>query len=261
MTVRDTPWPAGTPCWIDLSTSDIEAAKTFYGSLFGWELQVGGEDTGGYVTAEIGGKAVAGLMGQMPGSARQPPVWTTYFATDDADATLAKITAAGGSVIVQPMDVLDIGRMAIAVDPTGGAFGLWQARSFSGAQLANEPNSFTWNELYTRDFGKAKEFYAAVFGFTLTDVAPGMDYVTMDVEGKPVGGIGAMPDGVPAGVPAHWRVYFAVDDTDQTLEQATKLGGKVLDPAKDSPFGRWGDAADGQGAQFSVIKLPPAQEG
>ena len=257
MTVRDTPWPAGAPCWIDLSTSDIEAAKTFYRGLFGWQLRPGGEETGGYVTAEIGGKAVAGLMAQMPGQEGQPPAWTTYLATEDADATVAKITGAGGSVIVEPMDVLDIGRMAVLADPAGAVFGLWQARTFSGAQLANEPGSFTWNELYTRDFARAKEFYADVFGYTLSPV-PDMDYVTIDLDGSPVGGIGAMPDGVPAQTPSHWRVYFAVDDADQTLEQVGKLGGKVLDPAHDSPYGRWGDAADGQGAPFSVIK-PPAE--
>lgn len=260
MTVRDTPWAPGTPCWVDLMTSDIEAAKTFYGGLFGWQLEVGGEDTGGYVTADVDGRAVAGLMAQMPGSEGQPPTWTTYFATEDIEATVAKLTAAGGSVMLEPMDVLDIGRMAVAADPSGGVFGLWQARTFNGVQLANEPRSLTWNELYTRDFEAAKTFYAAVFGYTLTEVAPGMDYVTIDLDGRPAGGIGAMPDGVPAEVPAHWRVYFAVDDTDQTLEHVTKLGGTVLEPAHDSPYGRWGDAADGQGAQFSVIKPPSPAE-
>lgn len=261
MTVRDTPWPAGTPCWIDLSTSDIESAKAFYGDLFGWQLQVGGEETGGYVMAELGGKAVAGLMAQMPESQGQPSVWTTYFATDDADATLAKITEAGGTVVVPAMDVLDIGRMAIAADPTGGAFGLWQPRTFGGAQLANEHATFTWNELYTRDFERAKEFYATVFGYTLSDVGGGMQYVTIDVDGRAVGGIGAMPEGAPAGTPAHWRVYFAVDDADQALEHVSKLGGEVLEAAHDSPYGRWGDAADGQGARFSLIKPPESAQG
>lgn len=260
MTVRDTPWSAGTPCWIDLNTSDIEAAKEFYGDLFGWQLQVGGEETGGYVMAELGGKAVAGLMGQMPESQGQPSVWTTYFATEDADATLAKITEAGGTMVVPGMDVLDIGRMAIAADPTGGAFGLWQARAFGGAQLANEHASFTWNELYTRDFERAKEFYRAVFGYTLSDVGGGMQYVTMDLDGSPVGGIGAMPEGAPADTPSHWRVYFAVDDVDQVLEHVTKLGGQVLKPAQDSPYGRWADVADGQGARFTLVKPPESAQ-
>lgn len=260
MTVRDTPWAPGTPCWIDLNTSDIEAAKTFYGGLFGWQLQVSGEETGGYVVAEIGGHAVAGLMGQMPESAGQPSVWMTYFATEDADATVTKITDAGGTIVVEPMDVLDIGRMVVALDPTGAPFGLWQARSFSGAQLANEPGAYTWNELYTRDFARAKEFYGAVFGYTLSDVAPGMDYVTIDLDGRPVGGIGAMPADAPSDAASNWRVYFFVEDTDQAVEQATKLGGKVVQAAQDSPYGRWADVADGQGARFSVIK-PPAEAG
>lgn len=258
MSVHETPWPAGTPCWIDLNASDLETAKAFYADLFGWQFQVGGEETGGYVIAEVGGRAVAGLMGAMPGQEPQAPAWTTYFAADDADATAAKITEAGGTVVVAPMDVLDIGRMAVAVDPTGGAFGLWQARTFTGAQLANEPGSFTWNELVTRDFERATAFYRAVFGYTFTDMSGGgMQYCTIDIDGRPVGGLGSLPAEVPDSVPAHWRVYFAVDDADTTLEHAVKLGGTLLRPAEDMPYGRWGDAADPQGASFSVIKPAP----
>lgn len=107
----------------------------------------------------------------------------------------------------------------------------------------------------TRDFEAAKAFYAAVFGHTFTDMSSGdMQYCTLDLDGRPCGGLGSMPPGVPAEVPPHWRLYFAVDDADATL---ARLGGTVLRPAEDMPYGRWGDAADGQGATFSVIKSAP----
>src|SRR5262249_33457197 len=201
------------------------------------------------------------LMREMRARRGRPCVWTPDFATEDAGATLAKISEAGGAVVVPTMDGLDIGRMAIAADPTGGAFGLWQARAFGGAQLANEHASFTWNELYTRDFERAKEFYRAVFGYTLSDLGGGMQYVTIDLDGSPVGGIRAMPEDAPAKTPSHWRVYFAVDDADQAVEHVSKLGGQVLKPAQDSPYGRWADVADGQGANFTLVKPPESAQG
>jgi predicted enzyme related to lactoylglutathione lyase len=254
MTERDTPWPAGTPCWVDLMTTDLEAAKGFYPPLFGWQLTVGPPETGGYAVADIGGRAVAGL-GAMQEGMQHPPVWTTYLATEDAAATAEQITAAGGQVVMGPMDVMDIGVMAVAQDPTGATFGLWQAKSRTGIELANETGSLTWNELMTRDYAAAKDFYASVFGYTYTDMsADGFQYSTTELDGNTVGGIGALPAEVPAQVPAHWRVYFAVDDADATVAAVTQAGGSVLRPAADMPYGRHADVADPQGAAFSVIK-------
>lgn len=254
MTERDTAWPAGTPCWVDLMTTDLQAAQEFYAPLFGWQLAVGPPETGGYTVADVGGRAVAGL-GAMQGGMEHPPVWTTYLATEDAAATAQAITAAGGQVLMEPMDVMHLGVMVVAQDPTGATFGVWQAKARTGVELANETGSLTWNELMTRDYAAAKDFYAAVFGYTYTEMgAGGFDYSTAEVDGTTIGGIGGLPAEVPPEVPAHWRVYFAVDDADATLEAVTQAGGSVLSPATDMPYGRHADVADPQGAAFSIIK-------
>ena len=117
----------GTPCWVDLMTTDLEAAKRFYTDLFGWEYIDTGEMGGGYQLAMKSGKLVAGIGGQMPGQTG-PAVWTTYLWADDADAVGERVAKAGGNVIMGPMDVPGAGRMSIAVDPTGAAFGVWQGR-------------------------------------------------------------------------------------------------------------------------------------
>lgn len=254
MTERDTAWPAGTPCWVDLFTTDLGAAKQFYGPLLGWHLTDGPPETGGYVLADIGGRAVAGLMGMQSGM-EHPSVWTTYLATDDAAATAAQITSAGGRVVMDVMDVMDLGVMAVAQDPTGGTFGIWQSKAHTGVRLANETGSLTWNELMTRDFAAAKDFYATVFGYAYTDLSSdGFEYATIEVDGTTVAGMGVLPAEVPAQAPAHWRVYFAVADADAAVEALTQAGGSVLRPASDMPYGRHADVADAQGAMFSIIK-------
>jgi predicted enzyme related to lactoylglutathione lyase len=261
MVTRDTPWPAGYPCWVDLMTSDVDAAKEFYRGLLGWDLVDAGPDAGGYHMAQLGGRSVAGVGPMMSGQEGHPSVWTTYLASDDVDATCEKVTANGGVVLAPPFDVLDVGRMAIVQDPTGATFGIWTARKHIGAELASEPGALCWNELMTRDYDRAKAFYGAVFGHTFTEIGGGdFQYSTVDVDGRPVGGLGTLPAEVPKEVPAHWRVYFAVDDTDEALSRAASLGGAILRPAEDMPYGRWGDASDGQGAMFSLIKPVPAPE-
>lgn len=252
MTVRDTPWPDGTPCWVDLMTTDAEAARAFYAELFGWDLAVGPEETGFYAMATIGDRTVCGIGGMQ--GMEHPPVWTTYLATGDAEDTCDAIARAGGTIIAPTMDVMEFGRMAVAQDPSGGTFGLWQAKSHTGFTIANDSNTVTWNELMTRDYSAALEFYAAVFSFSYTDIGAGFDYSTVEVSGNTVGGLGALPEAVPAEVPPHWRVYFAVDDCDAAVEKVQSLGGSVLRPAADMPYGRHADVADPQGAMFSVIK-------
>jgi predicted enzyme related to lactoylglutathione lyase len=157
------------------------------------------------------------------------------------------------------MDVMEFGRMAFVGAPGGGVFGLWQAGIHNGIALANEPGALTWNEFMTRDYEGAKRFFAEAFGYTYTDMGGGgFEYSTIEVEGKTVGGIGGMPAEVPAEVPAHWRVYFSVENCDQYVERVTELGGRLLRPAQDSPYGRMADVADPQGAPFSIIQPPEA---
>lgn len=253
MTTRDTAWSPGTPCWVDLMTPDQEAARAFYGALFGWQIDVGPEETGYYGMASVDGRNVAGIGGMM--GMDHPPVWNTYLATADADATSKAVEAAGGSVVAPAMDVMDFGRMAFAQVPSGGVFGYWQAGTHTGVGLANEPNSLSWNEFMTRDYAGAKDFYAQVFGYTYTDMSgDGFEYSMIEVDGNTVGGIGGLPAEVPAHVPPHWRIYFAVDDCDAAAAKVTELGGAVHSPPRDMPYGRHADVADPQGAMFSLIK-------
>jgi uncharacterized protein len=251
VSTRDERWPAGTPSWVDLATSDREAAWGFYGTVFGWKIVDTGEEFGHYGMAEIDGRSVAGLAGAMPGDP-SPPHWTTYLASDDADATAGAITANGGTVVFGPTDIGEQGRMLVASDPTGAFFGVWQAGRHIGATLVNEPGAVVWNQLNTGDVARAREFYAAVFGYTYQLGDDGS--VTIDGAG-PGGVIGGMSslDGFPPGVPPHWGVFFSVADADASAEAIAGGGGQVQSGPMDMPFGRMAVAADPQGAVFAVI--------
>src|SRR3954453_16226963 len=154
----------GTPSWVELSSPDTDASAAFYGGVMGWSATEPGpvEETGGYRLFQEGDARVAGLMGHMQEG--QPTAWATYISVADADETAAKVSAGGGNVIVEPMDVMDIGRMAFFTDPGGAAFGVWQPRSFAGADLVNEPNSLCWNEVATPAVQAGGAFYPAAFG-------------------------------------------------------------------------------------------------
>jgi uncharacterized protein len=256
MTERDTPWPEGTPCWIDLMVPDTKRAAEFYGPLFGWELADQGAEFGHYLIAQLGGRGVGGIGPNPPGAEAAPSVWTTYLAVADADATAAKITEAGGQLMMPPGDVGPAGRLAVAADPTGAVFGIWQAGETTGVQIANVPGALTWNECMTRDFEAAKAFYAAVFGYGYDDMSSDeFSYATLKVGDSIVGGMGGLPASVPAEVPPHWETYFGVADTDATVAQLTTLGGGVLREAADSPYGRMAQVIDDQGVPFSVISV------
>ena len=168
MPTRDTAWPNGTPCWIDYGAADVDAAKIFYTDVLGWTYTGGEPEYGGYLTCEVNGRAAAGLAPQMDPS--DPPRWTTYFATDDADATAARITEAGGTVLVAPMDVGPMGRMAIALDRQGNVFGLWQAAEHTGVRIHDEPGALVWTEAAVDDQHGARAFYSAVFGFHFDEI-------------------------------------------------------------------------------------------
>jgi uncharacterized protein len=254
MVQRDTPWPAGTPCWVDLGTDDVARATTFYSTLFGWDTQVGPPEAGGYVMCQIQGKAVAGIGPKM-GPSEVPTAWTTYLASDDVDATTSKVTAAGGAVLAEPFDVMDVGRMSVAADPAGAVFGIWQARAHTGMQLANVPGAVCWNENMSRGFDANKAFYKAVFGYQYDDMSgDGFSYATFKTTGNELGGIGDLGDAAPD-APAHWTTYFGVANADQAIDVATNLGGTVLRPAWDTPYGRMAMLADDQGAAFALMAM------
>jgi predicted enzyme related to lactoylglutathione lyase len=249
MVVRDTPWPAGTPGWVDLTVDDMAKATAFYSALFGWDIAVEeAPEAGGYAMARKDGKDVAGLGPKQDPA--MPSVWTTYLAVDDVDATVGRIKDAGGQVVMPPLDVLEHGRMALAVDPGGAVFGLWQSGTHNGMQLANAPGAVVWNENLTTEFETNKVFYGAVFGYTYEDVGDDtMVYAMLQVNGNTVGGIGEPPPGVPA----HWSTYFEVEDTDQAVARITELGGSVTSPPMDTPWGRMASVTDDQGCAFAVI--------
>jgi predicted enzyme related to lactoylglutathione lyase len=247
----------GTPSWIELSSPDPDASASFYHELMGWSATEPGpaDQTGGYRMFQQGDKNIAGLMGHM--QADQPTAWATYISVGDADQTAQKVNAAGGSVMVEPMDVMDLGRMAIFADPTGAVFGVWQPRNFAGADLVNEPNSLCWNEVMTRDADADKAFYPAVFGWDAGrpsfEGAP--DYTVWELGGKPVGGMMQMSDEMfPAEVPPHWGVCFAVADADATVAKARELGASVTVEPVDMPIGRFAGLIDPQGAAFTVMQ-------
>jgi uncharacterized protein len=247
----------GTPSWVDLASPDVDASRRFYGDLFGWEAWIAPQpEAGGYTIFLKNGKQVAGLGGIfMEG---QPPAWSTYVSTDDADSTAQKVRDAGGQVIVEPFDVMDQGRMAVFQDPTGAYISIWQGKAHQGSQLVNEPGSFGWNELATRDIAAAKDFYGKVFGWGYKDSAmpQGGSYTEWQLNGKSIGGGMEMGENYPPQVPPHWLVYFVVEDADLSTAKAEELGAKVLMPPMDIQPGRFSVLQDPQGAAFALFAAP-----
>ena len=242
----------GVPSWADLGTPDIGAATRFYTGLFGWDVQAGPPEAGGYSIAHLRGKTVVGLAPQMqPG----PSFWTPYVNVDSADAVATLASANGGAVHVAPFDVMDVGRMAILADPVGAVFGAWQPRAHKGAQLIGEPGAMTWIELNTTDVAGAVKFYGAVFGWTATTHAGGVPYTEFAAGGQSIAGMMPRPAEMPAEVPSHWLVYFAVTDADATADQAKKGGGALLAGPMDIEPGRFAVVADPGGAPFGIIAM------
>ena len=250
MTRRTDPWPAGTPSWADLAAPDVDAASEFYADVLGWSVVDQGQEYGGYRIAQADGIPAAGIgPQQQPG----PPAWTLYFASDDADATAAAITEAGGTVLMPTGDVGPLGRMCIAADPTGAVFGVWQAGAHIGAGIVNEPGGMTWEDLRTSDPDAARTFYAQVFGhhFAPMQGAPDSYQVFAPADGaQPLGGIGPFmyPD-----TPPHWVVHFAVADADVAQSKALARGGAVATPRFVTPFGPMVGLTDPFGALFWVV--------
>ena len=250
MPTTDTAWPDGTPCWIDYSAADLDAARSFYRSVFGWTYSGGGEEYGGYDNALTAGRHAAGIYPRMDDS--QPPRWLTYFATSDAAAATQRVTAAGGTVIAPPMAVGGLGTMAVAVGPQGEPFGLWQAGDHVGVRIFNEPGSLVWNEAAVADPDAAREFYAAVFGFHYDAVEGAPAYTTFATGDRPLGGLGALASSAAAG----WMACFSVASTDAAVAAVEAGGGKVTTTPVDMPAGRYAVVEDPWGAPFSVMQAP-----
>ncbi len=247
---KRTSHPAGTPSWVDIGSPDPAATAAFYGALLGWEVENLGEDAGGYSMARIEGDDVAGIG---PQQAPGLPYWTTYITVDDVDDACKKVEAAGGTVIVPTMDVLEAGDMAVFQDPNGAFFNVWKAKASIGAYRVNEPGTLCWNELNTRHMAAAKEFYTAIFGWGWEGDE---NYSQFFVGDRTVGGCMPMPEQVPADVPDHWMVYFAVADINAAVAKVKELRGQtMMDPFPASEVGTMVVAMDPQGAVFSLIQL------
>ncbi|HMF04218.1 MAG TPA: VOC family protein [Acidimicrobiia bacterium] len=280
-------YPPGVPCWVDTAQPDPDAATRFYGGLFGWEFenQMPDDAPGKYLIGRIDGRDVA-AVGSQPEGGPPTPVWNTYIAVADADETAAKVTKAGGSALAEPFDVLEAGRMGIFSDPQGAVFSVWQAKEMIGAQLVNEPGTWSFSDLNTRDVDSASAFYGGVFGWVVeTTEGGGMEFsflrlpgygdflvekvnpdlrVVQEEVGAPTGFedvvAGLVPmtsDRFPADVPPHWSVTFLVDDADASAARAEELGGTILAPPMDAGPTRIAVVRDPQGATFTVSRFYP----
>jgi predicted enzyme related to lactoylglutathione lyase len=239
----------GVPSWVDIGTQDPTSGVQFYSALFGWEGQDMGEEAGHYTIVSKNGKQVAAISpAQDPG----PPRWTTYINVDDVDAATRNAEAAGGKVIVPPMDVMTAGKMAIFMDTTGAVIAAWQPGQHLGAQLVNEPGAFSWAELTSSDVAKSKAFYTSVFGWGW---GGGEDYPEGQVNGRTVAGMMPRRPEIPADVPDYWLVYFGTADVDADVKKATDLGASVIAGPIDIPeYGRFAVLADPQGATFALFQ-------
>lgn len=246
-----------TPVWFDVMTTNTDAARAFYHALFGWTYEIGGADTGFYTMCKLGSEVAAGLGAVHPGQ-NMPTAWTVYFGVADADATVEKVKAAGGQVMVPVMDVLDQGRMAVCVDPTGASFGLWQPMAHIGTTVTDQHGAMAWCEVNTRNGAAAAEFYRNVFDLEpqkLDDAS--ITYYLLNQNGVTVAGVLQMgPDFANAS--PQWMPYFRVDNLDESSLVVTANGGKVTHGPFDSPHGRLAVIMDPQGGTLSIIAPPEA---
>jgi predicted enzyme related to lactoylglutathione lyase len=254
----------GVPCWVETLQPGPREALDFYGPLFGWEFSEPGPMPGGgeYFVARLRGRDVAAVGGLPPVGGPAVPIWNTYVSVDDIGPAADRATAAGGTVVIGPLDALPAGRLAVVVDTAGAAFSLWEAGVRHGAELVNEPGTWTMSSLHTTDVHVAGEFYGAVFGWVTEAYGPVTlfrrpDYVG-GLEGQPIPrDVVAVMAPPSAEVPPHWNVDLRVADVDTSAERAVTLGGTVILAPLDTPGLRSAVLADPQGAVFSVSSLAP----
>jgi uncharacterized protein len=243
----------GTFCWVDLTTTDQEAAKSFYGELFGWSAEDNPVGEGAvYSIMSRDGKSVAAIAPQpeVQRDAGVPPVWNSYVSVEDADAVAELANELGADVHAPPFDVMEAGRMAVIRDPQGAFFMLWQPRDQIGASLVNAPGALVWNELSSPDLDASSEFYSALFGWTVTPFEASPEpYLSIRNGETNNGGIRPL---TPPGGPPNWLVYFGVDDLDTALAKLGGLGGTTIAGPIDIQIARIAVVIDTQGAVFAL---------
>ena len=256
--------PIGAPIWFELATTGQDAAKTFYSDLFGWTFSDDAIDGNGvYTIFQRDDRDVAACYTMMADEVAQglPPHWNVYFRVDDCDASTEKVRAAGGTVLVEPFEVMEHLRMAVVADPEGAPFCLCQLRAHKGVGIIHELNTVGWVELATRDVARAEAFYKAIFGWSLADHPGGAPtvYRIFSVQGESQGGLLQMTSEW-GNMPSHWAIYLRVNDVDAVLAKAQTLGGSVAVPAFDAPgVGRIAMMSDPAGAHAYLIMLTPSE--
>ena len=248
----------GSFCWPELATSDAAGAKTFYRGIFGWDAtdSPAGPDMV-YTMLQKSGKNVGALYGLGPEQKGVPPHWNIYVTVASADQTARKAKELGGKVVMEPFDVMDIGRMAIIQDPQGAMICIWEPKKHIGAEVINEPGTLCWAELDTTDMDSAEKFYTALFGWGAKrsgEAANETPYTEWQRGGNSIGGMMTIPKEWGP-VPPNWLVYFMVTDVDETTKKAGQTGGHAIVPPMDIPkTGRFSVIGDPQGAVFAVFK-------
>ncbi|MGW2516755.1 VOC family protein [Streptomyces sp. NPDC001617] len=247
--------PEGTPCWADAMFDDVEGAKSFYGDVLGWTFGEASSEYGNYTQAYVDGKTVAAVVPPMTGQEGQSQ-WCLYFASPDAAATAARIREHGGEVLMEPMQVGEFGTMCLGREPSGAVFGVWQAGTHEGFEVTAVPGAYGWAEVFTREPEKTDAFLRAVFPYTAQQIVDdAVDFRLFNLGDTTVLGRMRMGDEFPPEIPSYVNLYFVVDDCDDAVSKATKLGGTLRFGPMDSPYGRFAALSDPQGASFSVIDI------
>jgi hypothetical protein len=248
--------PIGSPCWVDLWTSDTERSRSFYSDLFGWEAQEPSAEFGGYFMFTRNGAPIAGGMGDM-GELRANNTWKVFLAVEDAAKTAELAEAEGGQVVGPVMDIADLGAQAVIVDPTGATVGIWEPRAFPGLTVLSEPGAPSWFELHTRDYRRSVDFYRAVFNWETKVVGDTDDFrYTMMVDATSDQALAGIMDARgfrPEGESATWVVYFGVDGADAATSRISELGGTIVEAPVDTPYGRVAGAKDPTGTYFKLV--------
>lgn len=247
----------GTPCWIDLTSTDLEAVKPFYKALFNWSFLEMGPEFGNYNIISVGEDVVGGSMQYNADFMGPDPInsWNLYFATPDVETSSTRAVELGGSLNTPAMQVGDQGTMGEVKDPSGALVGLWKPDNRKGFDRFGEHGFPGWFELLTHDYDSATRFYSELFGAELGSEPMGDDmrYATLNIDGEPSAGIWDINGVLPDDAPTQWNIYLIVNDTDATIETAKANGGKVLMEPEDSPYGRMSTLADPAGATFNII--------
>jgi uncharacterized protein len=253
-----TSYPHGAFSWVELATTEQDAAKSFYSQLFGWDYEDSPVGDGiVYSMATLQGNYVGALSPQRDEERAQgiPPHWNSYVTVDDVDAVAGRVGDLGGQLYAPPFDVMDVGRMAVLADPTGAVLSLWQAGRHIGAGLVNVPGAFCWNELATRDPQAAQDFYSALLGWEIEpSESSGPPYWMIKNAGRWNGGMRQIGDELRPEVPAHWLVYFAVESVADTVERASAAGAQVMLPRMEIERGAIAALDDPQDAGFALYE-------